>query len=84
MTNTKLFLANQFSLLYEVLKELFTQIEKLATLFNQRWLTRQTVTDLNPDELRKLRYYPFMVSLDKCDEVVILLMIYLHRLWSAC
>ena len=40
------------------------QIKTLTILFNQLWLTRLIVTDLNPDELS---CYPFMVSLDKCD-----------------
>ena len=32
---------------------------------NQLWIFRTTVFDLNPDALH---YYPFMISLDKCDE----------------
>ena len=31
-------------------------------------MTRPTLIDLNPDENNQgLRYYPFMVNLDKCN-----------------
>ena len=32
---------------------------------NQSWIFRTTFFDLNPDELH---YYPFIISLDRCDE----------------
>ena len=39
---------------------------KLTTLFNQPFLTVPTFVGLDPDELR---YFPFFVSLHRCDEI---------------
>ena len=37
-------------------------------------MTRPTLIDLNPDKYnQELRCYPFMVKLDRCKEVVILM-----------
>ena len=41
-----------------------------VSLNNEPCMIRPTLIDLNPVELN---YYPFMISLDKCREVVILL-----------
>ena len=38
-------------------------------------MDRPAVIDLNHIDLN---YYPFMISLDRCDKVVMLLMIYLQ------
>ena len=43
---------------------------KSVSLNNEPCMIRPTLIDLNPVELN---YYPFMISLDKCREVVILL-----------
>ena len=35
---------------------------------NQQCMTRPTLINFNPDENNQgLRYYPFMVNLDKCN-----------------
>ena len=40
-------------------------------------MTRPTLINLNPDEYnQELCYYPFLVSLNKCNEVVVLLLIH--------
>ena len=36
------------------------------SLSNESCMARPTVIDLNPIELN---YYPFMISLDKCNEI---------------
>ena len=43
---------------------------KCVSLNNEPCMIRPTLIDLNPVELN---YYPFLISLDKCREVVILL-----------
>ena len=38
------------------------------SLSNKPCMTRPTFVDLNPDKCnQELRYYPFMVSLDRCN-----------------
>ena len=50
---------------------------KCISLNNQQCLTQPTPINLNPNEyIEGLCYHPFVVSLDRCMEVVILLMIY--------
>ena len=40
------------------------------SLNNQRCLTRPILIKVNPDEYNQgYRYYPFMVNLDRCDEI---------------
>ena len=47
---------------------------KCISLDNELCLVRPTLIDLNSNvHNQRLRHYPFMVSLDRCDEVVILL-----------
>lgn len=49
---------------------------KCISLDNELCLVRPTLIDLNSNvHNQRLRHYPFMVSLDRCDEVVILLMV---------
>lgn len=49
---------------------------KCISLDNEPCLVRPTLIDLNSNaHNQRLCHYPFMVSLDRCDEVVILLMI---------
>ena len=41
---------------------------RCMSLNNQPCMTRPTLIDLNPDEcIQELRYYPFMVNLDRCN-----------------
>ena len=47
---------------------------KYVSLNNETCMARPTLIDLNPVELN---YYPFLISLDKCNKVVILLITYL-------
>ena len=55
-------------------------IYNFATSFslnNQPCMTWPIVIDLNPDEYNQgLLYYPFMVNLDRCMEVVKVLIIH--------
>ena len=45
-----------------------SNITTCITLNNQPYMTRPTLIDLNPDEYNQaLRYYPFMVKLDRCN-----------------
>ena len=57
-----------FRLIKQVFITLLSFSEPLSTkcmsLNNQSWMTRSTFIDLN---LIELNYYPFMVSLDKCN-----------------
>ena len=47
------------------------------SLNNHPCMTRPNLIHLNPDEYnQELRYHPFMVNLNRCMEVVVLLMIY--------
>ena len=42
--------------------------KKCIFLSNQPFMTRSTLIDLNDDEYNQgLRYYPFMVNLDRCN-----------------
>ena len=38
---------------------------KYVSMNNQQCMVGLTLTDLNPDELR---YYPFFISMDRCDK----------------
>ena len=57
--------------MFQLIKQTFISIlgfsGSLATKFmllnNERCIVRPTVTDLGP-----AKYYPFMISLDKCSE----------------
>ena len=49
--------------------------KKFVCLSNEPCMDRPSVIDLNHIDLN---YYPFMISLDRCDKVVMLLMIYLQ------
>ena len=49
--------------------------KKCVCLSNEPCMDRPAVIDLNHIDLN---YYPFMISLDRCDKVVMLLMIYLQ------
>ena len=49
--------------------------KKCVCLSNEPCMDRPAVIDLNHIYLN---YYPFMISLDRCDKVVMLLMIYLQ------
>ena len=63
-----------FRLIKQIFIALLSFSESLTTkcvsLNNEPCMIRPTLIDLNPVELN---YYPFMISLDKCREVVILL-----------
>ena len=49
--------------------------KKCVCLRNEPCMDRPAVIDLNHIDLN---YYPFMISLDRCDKVVMLLMTYLQ------
>ena len=59
-----------FSLFKQVFPVLLSFIDFLATkclfLNDKAWMVRLTLIDLNPVELK---YYPFMISLDKCTGI---------------
>ena len=43
-------------------------VVSLISLNNQSYMTRPAPIDLNSDEYnQELRYYPFMVNLDRCN-----------------
>ena len=59
-----------FSLFKQVFPVLLSFIDFSATkclfLNDKAWMVRLTLIDLNPVELK---YYPFMISLDKCTGI---------------
>ena len=56
---------------------------KCLSLNNQSCMTRPTLIDFNPDEHnQRLSYYAFMANINRCNEVVIFLMIHLVKYCS--